>query len=239
MPDVREITGLDQNEVEVLEKWKESRKRGKGDSTKSPLAIDASMKLYQLYLHGYTCDEIQQDNKGFSLGQILDARVRDGWDQRRTTYTDKLFSTMYDRVRQAQFESVGFTTDLLSAAHKMYSSKLRAYMASGVEADLGDAAALIKSLDAYRKVADMLLKMTGQDKDKDRRPDMLPKTVYVNTDAAKSPGAPPGAPIVDAQFQQKALPPGTTEVLTPDMAARVLDFFADKQREKNDSTDGR
>lgn len=223
MSDVREIAGLDERESQVLKEWKEKANR-------RPLALNLSMELFQLFLHGYTCEEIHQQNQVYDFGQILDARLRDGWDRRRHDYLDKLYANLYDRVKQTQAESVAFTTDLLAAAHRLFGTQLRKYMQSGKEEDLGHARDLIKSLEAYRKVADILLKMTGQDKDKDRRPDMLPKTVYVSTDAPVA--KPEEAAVVPAAVSQKALPPGTSEVMPPDIAARVLDFFAEKERER-------
>ncbi len=241
MPDnaTIEIAGLNAGESKTLTEWRDKRNKAttKDKRLLAPMALDTSMSLFQLYLHGLTCEEIlsQEANKGFTMGQLLEARVRDGWDTRRQAYLDRLFSTIFDRVKQTQMESVSFTTDLLAAAHKLYGDQLRKFLQTGDEKDLGKAADLIKSLDAYRKVADVLLKMTGQDKDKDRRPDMLPRSVYVP--GGDTPGVPgtPAAPASTPPPAQKALPPGTTEVADAGLAARILDFFVEKERIKDDN----
>lgn len=193
-----------------------------------PPAIGSS--LYNLFIRGYSCDQIQQENRAYTLGQILEVRVRDKWDERKDKHLEHLYGGIHSRVRQTQMESVSFTTDLLAAAHRLYGDKLRTFLQTGREEDLGEARALIQSLDAYRKVADILLRMTGQDKDKEKRADMTPRTIFTE----RLPGAAPAAPTTESQ---KALPAGTTEVLTSDIAARVLDMFATKARDSSGSSD--
>lgn len=184
--------------------------------TKPSLSPSLSTQLFQLFLNGYSCDEIcEHHNKIYPIGQILEARVRDEWDRRRKEHLDQLYSKVFDRVKQTQFESVAFTSDLLAAAHKLYGQKIKTFLETGKEDDLGEAQGLIKSLDAYRKVAEMLLKLTGQDKSKEAN---------LKIQAVSSPATTGAITDVVAEVindEQKRLEAGTP-VFTSDLAYRVL-----------------
>lgn len=221
MSDEATYPGFTDDEARALNEWRESR-------TRPSLSPETGSHLFRLFVHGFSCDEIQQENKAYTLGQILEVRVRDRWDDRKDKYLDHLYGGVHARVRQTQMESVCFTTDLLAAAHRLYGDQLRKFIQSGREEDLGEARQLIQSLDAYRKVADVLLKMTGQDKDKEKRSDIVPRTIITDR-------------VVEAKEPQlqppKALPAGTTEVMAPDLAARVLEMFAGKARDDHGRSD--
>ena len=216
---------LTESERQILTDWRENR-------TRPSLPPSVGVNLYNLFVRGYSCEEIQADNRAYTLGQIIEVRVRDRWDERREKHLEHLYGSIFGRVRQTQMESVAFTTDLLAAAHRLYGDKLRTFLQSGREEDLGEARQLIQSLEAYRKVADILLKLTGQDKDKEKRADMTPRTILTERLQANVP--PPEAP----GQAPKALPDGTTEVMQSDLASRVLGMFADKARNNDGGHDG-
>jgi hypothetical protein len=71
-----------------------------------------------------------------------------------------LFEGVRERVEQVQMESVLFTTDLLSSANKMFGDKLKKYIQTGDERELG--ALKVDSLKQYRDAVDLLLRLTGQ-----------------------------------------------------------------------------
>jgi hypothetical protein len=59
-------------------------------------------------------------------------------------------------------ESVMFSADLLASANKMFGDKLKKYIQTGDERELGTLK--IDSLKQYRDAVELLLKLTGQDK---------------------------------------------------------------------------
>lgn len=168
--------------------------------------------------------EILAANQGMIAGQVLDARVRDNWDEKRRTYRDHLYGTVLQRVMQTQTEAVAFTSDLLAAAHRLYGPKLEKFIQSGDPNDLGVAEKLIQSLDAYRKVAETLLKLTMQDRDKHGASDI------------KWLAASPTQPIRPDEIETQALPaaqvvkqlPGSVEVVDSSLAGQILDFLTNK-----------
>ena len=131
----------------------------KGDP---PLAVGVQAQLYALYLNGSSCEDIVKLNPNFSLGMIVRAKIEGLWDDRRDTHLQTLFESVRERVQQVQMESVMFSADLLASANKMFGDKLKKYIQTGDERELGTLK--IDSLKQYRDAVELLLKLTGQDK---------------------------------------------------------------------------
>lgn len=127
-------------------------------------ALDASFnsRLFELWLNGCDCAEIHRLNPALALGQVVAARVSGEWDRRREEHQSRLLDETSDRVKQVQLESVGFVANLMAAANKMHGDSVKAFLQTGDPADLG--ALRIDSLSAYQKAVDLLMKLTGQDK---------------------------------------------------------------------------
>lgn len=172
---------LTQEEHNVYIEWLDRKNR-------ASLSPALSAKMFELFLHGDTCERIVSLSPGIQLGQVLEARVRDRWDQRREKHLDELYGTIAARLKQTQLEAVEFTTDLMAAAHKEFGTKLKKYLMTGDVADLPDNA--IKSLAAYSKVADVLLKLSGQNKDKTpTMPTMVTPAAAVTPEGQKALGS--------------------------------------------------
>lgn len=119
------------------------------------------MQFYELFLNGYSCEEIAKLNEGkFDPGMIIDARVRHEWDARKSAHLESLYGGLLEKVKATQAEGAVFLTDMLSAAHKMYGSKIKKYLQTGDPKDLGGLQ--IESLDSYRKILETLMTLTGQ-----------------------------------------------------------------------------
>lgn len=217
------VTDLTEEERQALAIWQERHQPS--------LSPTLSTKLFQLFLQNKSVAEIVSLNPGVLAGQVLEARVRDGWDEKRREYLNHLYGTVLYRVMQTQTEAVSFTADLMAAAHRLYGPKLQKFIQTGDAKDLGDAEKLIQSLDAYRKVAEMLLKLTLQDKEKPpkdgpkRDISWLPVTAPIaqGQKAEEKPQqALPAAPVV------KQLP-GSVEVVDSSLASQILDFLTSKK----------
>ena len=131
---------------------------------KPPLAASAQAQLYQLFLNGKTCEEIARLNPNLSLGLIVRARVDGCWDEKRDAHIGSLLDGVRERVQHTQLEAVNFACDLLSAVHKLQGDRLKKYLQTGDPNELKELGPL--SLKTYRDVVEMLLKLTGQDKEK-------------------------------------------------------------------------
>lgn len=145
-----EVESLSQEEREAYEGYK-------GPA----LAPSVQATLFELYLRGEPLAGIQKVNKNFTLGMIAKAKVEGLWNARRAAYTAELYDSVVERVKLAQTEAAVFAADLLAVAHKQFGLKLKRYIQTGDEKELGDLS--IKSLEGYRKAIDLLLRITGQD----------------------------------------------------------------------------
>jgi hypothetical protein len=132
------------------------------NSKQAALAPSLNAKLFELWLNGCDCAEIHRLNDTLSLGQIVNARVMGEWDRRRDEHAAKLLEETAGRFRQVTLESVGFVADMLAAANKLHGDSFKRYLQSGNPSDLP--ALAVDSLAAYQKAVDLMMKLTGQDK---------------------------------------------------------------------------
>ena len=126
-----------------------------------PISPLTQAQFLALFLRGKSCEEIQSINPGFPLGAIIKCRLEGDWDRRLDEYREQLFTGIRDKLTQVELESVNFLTDLLSVAHKQQGGKLKKYLQTGEEKELGDIT--INSIRAYAQTLELLVKVTGQD----------------------------------------------------------------------------
>jgi hypothetical protein len=158
-------TSLAKLPEELTEREKSQLKKWQGKPNSIPLSVGTSLQFYELFLNGYNCEEIAKLNEDkFDVGMILDARVRHDWDAKKITHLNSLYGGLLDKVKKTQAEGAVFLTDLLAAAHKLHGNKIKKYLQTGDIKDLGDLQ--IESLDAYRKILDALMALTGQNSGK-------------------------------------------------------------------------
>ena len=132
----------------------------------SPIAPSTQAQMFNLYLQGTDCEGIRKFTNGFTLGQIVAAKVIGQWDLRRQEHTDTLLNGVRARVQQIGLESIVFISDALAATHKHHGEKFKKYLLTGNEEDLGDAP-VGYSIKQYKDLLEMLMKATGMDKDKE------------------------------------------------------------------------
>lgn len=138
----------------------ESAYRAHLRANEPPLSPTLQQELFELYLKGSTLEEISRINKAIRLGPIVRAAVEGDWYGRRAVYVQGLLDGLRARVQQAQAEAVGFMSDYLAVAHKMFGDKMKRYLQTGDESELGDLKPT--SITHYKIVLEMLLKATGQ-----------------------------------------------------------------------------
>lgn len=148
---------LPADERSAYDDFKESGKHGLGPTL--------SLSLFELYVNGKSVRDIQKQNQVYTLGQVVDAKVRYDWDRERELYLSELHSKARARILQTQMESADFIADVMAATHKKYGGAIKEYLQTGNESalkgfDLG-------SIMQYNKAIEGLLKITGQDKKKE------------------------------------------------------------------------
>jgi hypothetical protein len=155
------LAWLNPAEKYALEYFQSNYQKG-GASTYS-IAPSVQAQLFGLYLNGRSLGEIRKLNHpSFSLGQIVSAAVENDWYNERKLYQSGLMQAARERLQQIGCESVGFLADSLAAAHKQHGQALQKYIQTGNPADLG--AFGVGSIRQYKEIAELLLKITGQEK---------------------------------------------------------------------------
>lgn len=130
---------------------------------KHQLSPETVTRFFELYLNGSDCREIHRLNKSFPYEAILWARIKYKWDDQKDMYIISLQNNIRGKVVKAQLETTSLVTDLLVATNKKYGDKLKRYIQSGDEKEL-DGALSVDSISGLLKLADGLLKVTGQDR---------------------------------------------------------------------------
>lgn len=127
------------------------------------LSPDTSAKLFELFLNGSDINEIHRLNKNFPYEAILWSRVKYDWDKLKDEYAASLTGQVAQKVIKASLETTSLLTDMLAVAHKKHGDKLKKYLQTGDEADLGDALS-IDTIHGLLKAVEGLQKVTGQDR---------------------------------------------------------------------------
>ncbi len=147
-------TLLSKRELAVYNIWR---------GTEQPvLAPSLNVKLFSLWLAGKDCEEIRRLNPALSLGQIIHARLTGDWDRRREEHIDKLLTETSTRVQQTTLEAATFVCDLIAVANREHGDRLRRYLQTGDEKELGDFR--VSGLQGLKLAIEMLQKLTGQER---------------------------------------------------------------------------
>lgn len=131
-------------------------------SQQPALGADLNAKLFSLFLNGKRCDEIRRLNPAISLGQIVAARIEGDWDKRREDHLDNLLNATSQRVQQATLQTADLVCDMLAVADREHGDKLRRYLQTGDEKELGGLR--VDSIFNLTKTIEALQKLTGQDR---------------------------------------------------------------------------
>jgi hypothetical protein len=126
-----------------------------------PIALSTQAKFFELFVIGKSCEEIRKLNAGFSLGQIMAARLEGEWEKKRNEAAEALFEGAKQRVQQTMLETAMVFCDILTAKNKQYSDKIMRYIQTGDEAQLADLQ--LGGIKGYKDLIEALQKIAGQE----------------------------------------------------------------------------
>lgn len=136
-------------------------------SKQPELSPDLSNEMYELFAMGRTCEDIRKlRGPGFNYGAIVHARIRDLWDTRLQNYQREMVQRVPQVVQQTQLESAEFISKLLAGAHKLLSTKIDQFLASGDQSLLIGTPLENLTLRQYQNLLATLATATGQDNKK-------------------------------------------------------------------------
>jgi hypothetical protein len=144
-----------------------------------PLAPETAASLFELYLNGSSCGEIHRLNKAFKYEAILWSRIKYEWDRQKDEFAISLTERVKEKAIRAALDTTSLLSDMLVAANKKHGDRLKRYIQTGNEEDLGDAMS-IDSIASLTRAVEGLQKITGADQVKKIKKE---ETLNVNLNA--------------------------------------------------------
>jgi hypothetical protein len=130
---------------------------------KPELALTTAQKFFELYLSGCPIEEIHRLNMAFPISAIAWAAIKYNWEAIKQEYIIGLQRKIAEKVMKTQLEATGLYCDLITAANKKYGDRVKKYLQTGEEQDLGDSLQ-IASLHQLVKAVAALQEVTGQNR---------------------------------------------------------------------------
>jgi len=181
----------------------------------APLAVGTALSFFELFLNGSNLEEVHRLNKAFPYEAVLWAYVKYDWENKRDTAIQNQMTEIQQKVVKATLDTTSLVTNLLAAAQKKHGDKLKKYLQTGNEADLGDALN-VRSINELLKTAEALQKITGQS-----------NTMNINNKSTFEVKV--GGQVGVSQES------GSVGNLSPEAAAQVLAAIAADMRKKRDN----
>lgn len=143
--------GLSFDQVREAEKYLRQHK------TAGAMGKQEAMPVYELFLLGYSLEDLSRKFPQYSLGKITLTAALNGWVKDR----EKLANSIYDRIRarivKSTVEQVEFLTDMVSVSTTENMEEMRKYLQDPSKAPPPQMR--IKSLKEYQQVIEMLAKV--------------------------------------------------------------------------------
>ncbi len=143
--------GLNFDQIREAEKYLKQHK------TAGAMGKQEAMPLYELFLLGYSLEDLGRRFPQYSLGKIALTAALNGWVKDR----EKLANSVYDRIRarivRSTVEQVEFLTDMVSISTTENMEEMRKYLHDPSKSP--PPSMRIKSLKEYQQVIEMLAKV--------------------------------------------------------------------------------
>lgn len=98
----------------------------KNDHAMSPVT---AANYFALFAEGYTCEQmLATSNSSFSLGQLVDARLRYKWDERLAKYVDDIHKQALDRLHKFKAEAINHVLDMIAVDTRIKRDEMMRYL---------------------------------------------------------------------------------------------------------------
>jgi len=148
---VNQKFGLTEEEIKIAEKYLRKNK------TAGAIPQDEALKLYELFMIGYSFSDVQQQYPQYPLAQVVLTAALRGWCKDR----DKMMGTLRDRIQakvvKSVIEQVDFLTTLLSVSNTQHMDVMRKYILDPANNPLPEI--YIQNIKEYKEVAEALNKL--------------------------------------------------------------------------------
>lgn len=123
------------------------------------LALSTAESYFNLFLNGYSIDEIHAVNPAIPKEAVLLERVSGQWDERKNKILNDLRHSVQEKLTKAHLESASLVSDLVLVANKTLSQKIKEYFRTGDEnilkkdiLNINSVQQLCKLLEALQKI---------------------------------------------------------------------------------------
>jgi hypothetical protein len=141
----------------TFDQIREAEKYLKQYKTAGAMSKQEALPLYELYLLGYSMEDLNKKFPQYPIGKIALTAALNGWQKDR----EKLASSVYDRIRarivRSTVEQVEFLTDMVSVSTAENVEEMRKYLQDPTK--IPPPSMRIKSLKEYSQVIEMLAKV--------------------------------------------------------------------------------
>jgi hypothetical protein len=145
--------GLTEEEIVITEKY---LKRNK---TRGVVPLTETMKLYELFMIGYSFSDIHNQYPQYPIAQITLTAALRGWCHDRDRMMGSLKDRIQARVVKSIIEQVDFLTTMLSVTDAQHMTAMRNYILDPINNPMPKMA--IESIKEYKDVADTLGKLVA------------------------------------------------------------------------------
>lgn len=152
--------GLTEDEAKQLKHWIDRGKPG--------LAKFRADRFADVYVLGYSCQDINKWFPEYPLETILWARVHFDWDAIREQYKTVRTKEVLETAMGAREEGIRFLTEVLHATHYRWRKQLLDYLANPEDKKPPDC--LPGSLSQYSNLVQLMNEMLGMASPKDGKP---------------------------------------------------------------------
>ena len=145
--------GLTEEEIKISEKFLRKNKT-------AGAVVDAeSMKLYELFMLGYSFSDIQQQYPQYLVAQIILTAALRGWCRDREKMMGSLRDRIQAKVVKSIIEQVDFLTTMLSVTNVQHMDVMRKYIIDPVNNPIP--AINVQNIKEYKEVAETLHKLVA------------------------------------------------------------------------------
>lgn len=148
--------GFTEEEAKILKRWIDQGKPG--------LSKFRADKFAEIYMLGYSCQDIHKWFDEYPLETILWARYYYNWDQLRHEYKQTRTQQVLETALGAQAEGLRFLTEVMHATHYRWRKELLEYLANPDTKKPPEC--LPNSLSQYGNLTDLMREIMGMSPDK-------------------------------------------------------------------------
>jgi len=175
----------------------------------APMSPVTAANFFQLYVEGFSLEQMLEGNRAWGLGALADACVRYDWPAKRAAYIDEVHIQAVARLQKLKAEAINHLANLLTVEHTRFRQEMIRYLQNPTEENLPegrlasarDYKALCEAIESVSKIGQPPV------------PDQPPAPITVN--------AAPGSQVAVVSAPQG------------DKASDVLSSLAEQWRAKN------